>query len=449
MSSDLLKEFGSLETNPWSAIPGQNSEIKAFADEDEFGDFEDPENEIVTHTQSSSPPPNVVRYSAGLTRVRPRQIDEEYLQPHVHSSSTEGQHAPNDNDDWGDFSQQSIIFDADVEVTRQKKEAERTGSIQCRPEEPTNTLLDTTAGIKASSPTSQVPTTIGVSGPPSSTKARLQSTQCSSSRQDRAEKATNIETITADDDEPWADFEAAETAEPRPKPSNAPPPRSWKVVGASNLGPPPSNIPPPSILLHVIAAIFRCLATDLKIIQSQMTLDQPSTLSPLHDKLSTIRAAARILAGRKLRWKRDSLLSQSMKIGPAHSGKAGGMKLAGVDKAESRREDQEAAEALLVWRQQAGPVRSTIAALNGQLPEHERFKMVDVTVNMPIRQGKPSEGVVSAPKCCFLCGIKRDERVAKIDVDVEDSFGEWWVEHWGHADCVAFWENHKGSLAQR
>lgn len=153
------------------------------------------------------------------------------------------------------------------------------------------------------------------------------------------------------------------------------------------------------------------------------------------------------MAGRKLRWKRDNILSQSMKIGTA-SGKTSGMKLAGVDKAETRREDQEAAEALRAWKQQVGPLRSTISMISTHLPG-SGFSLPDIAEAMPIRVVKPSEGAVTAPKCCFLCGIKRDERVAKVDVDVEDSFGEWWREYWGHIDCVAFWENHKTSLRQR
>lgn len=125
------------------------------------------------------------------------------------------------------------------------------------------------------------------------------------------------------------------------------------------------------------------------------------------------------------------------------------MKLVGVDKAESWREDQEVAETLQVWKQQVGPLRSTVAALNGQMSASERFKIPEIAEHMSIRQGKPSEGVATAPKCCFLCGIRRDERVAKVDVDVEDSFGEFWVEHWGHIDCVEFWKNHKDFLQQR
>ena len=153
------------------------------------------------------------------------------------------------------------------------------------------------------------------------------------------------------------------------------------------------------------------------------------------------------MAGRKLRWKRDNFLSQSMKIGPA-SGKTSGMKLVGVDKAETSKEDQEAAEALVAWKQQVGPLRSTVSMINVHLPGGG-LSFPDISAAMPIRVAKSSEGALTAPKCCFLCGIKRDERVAKVDVDVEDSFGEWWTEHWGHKDCVTFWSNHKASLVQR
>ncbi|KAJ3502922.1 hypothetical protein NM208_g16619 [Fusarium decemcellulare] len=32
--------------------------------------------------------------------------------------------------------------------------------------------------------------------------------------------------------------------------------------------------------------------------------------------------------------------------------------------------------------------------------------------------------VPTAPKACIICGLKREERVAKVDYEVEDSFGE-------------------------
>lgn len=453
MSLDLLKEFGDLNVNSGRVDASQSSANKASVDEDDFGDFEEPGT--VTHPQGSLLPPDAARHSVSseINGSQTPSTNAGYIQPYSHSFVTDVQDAPSNDDDWGDFSQQSVIFDADVEFTRQQKDAEQTLAEKRRLEDSINFQLHPTPITEAYTPTSPISATTGVNGNNRSLKtkkARLQSLKDVSEHRVEAPKATDLEEASTDD-EPWPDFQAAEAAKPGPKPSRAPPLRTLKAEEASNPGPPPSNIPPPSILLPLITTIFASLATEIRNVQSRHLSDQLIALSQLRALLSTVQAASRILAGRKLRWKRDKLLSQSMKIGPAPSGKAGGgMKLAGVDKAESRREDQEAAEALQAWKQQAGPLRSTIAALNTQLPERERFKMPEIVENMPIRQGKPGEeGMVTAPKCCFLCGIKRDERVAKVDVDVEDSFGEWWVEHWGHVDCVSFWENHKDNLRQR
>ncbi|KAL8860216.1 MAG: hypothetical protein Q9198_010588 [Flavoplaca austrocitrina] len=134
-----------------------------------------------------------------------------------------------------------------------------------------------------------------------------------------------------------------------------------------------------------------------------------------------------------------------MSIGPANAGKAGGMKLTGVDRNEARREDQEAAEVVKLWQQQAGGIKSQIAKVNAQQSE-VKFAIPEYSDNMPIRVAKLGEGGLTAPKCCFLCGLKRDERVARLDVSVEDSFREWWTDHWGHTDCIRFWEEHKDSL---
>ena len=449
MSSDLLREFGSPGVNPWLAGASQSSANHASLDEDDFGDFEDPVNvEDVTNAQSSPLPPNFITHSMSSEEngVQPLSADAECMPPYIQSSITEVEDAPSNDDDWGDFAQQSVIFDADVEVAGQKKEAERILGEQRRLEKRDNVQLHPATTTEAVTATSPVPS--ASDGRPSlkSLEAPPKPSKDAAKYRVKGKKATELEKPTMDD-EPWIDFETVEAAEPGVKLSSVPYLRNLKAVEASSLGPPPSNIPPPSILLPIIAAVFGSLSTELKSIQSDQPLNQPSTVAQIGAFLSNLRAAARILAGRKLRWKRDQFLSQSMKIGPA--GKTGGMKLAGVDKAESRREDQEAAEALEVWKQQAGTLRSTIATLNGQLLESTRFKIPDIAENMPIRQGKPSEGVVTAPKCCFLCGIKRDERVAKVDIDVEDSFGEWWVEHWGHVECVTFWENHKDFLRQR
>ena len=208
-------------------------------------------------------------------------------------------------------------------------------------------------------------------------------------------------------------------------------------------GSPPTNIPPPSILLSLSARLLHSLPSKLK--ESPYESEQ-SRIPTLQHHLSDLRTIAHILAGRKLRWKRDGLLSQSMKIGPA--GKQGGMKLTGVDKTEGWREDQEAAEVLRMWKQQAGLIRSAVGTLKGS-SSAGGLSVPELAESMPVRQAKPEEGAVTAPKACFLCGVKRDERVSRADVGVEDSFGEWWVEHWGHVDCVGFWTEQNVRLAQR
>lgn len=453
MSSDLLKEFGSPEASPWRGIAIQSPAKEAIADEDDFGDFEDPQNEEnVSHfTGNPAPLSHNTKHpvASDWTRVQPSSRTHEYSQ--VHPPTTKFQDAPSPEDRWGVISKESVMFDADIETMKKKKEAERTLMDQERLQEAGDVLSHPASIRKHSTPASLVPIIRGVNS-----KKRLQEHSRARHESSRDDSRGRIEATTASnheqptiDDEPWVDFDAAQAAQPGPKLSNTLPARSVMPTDVLNLGPPPSNTPPPSILFSIIANVLGSLPARLKTVTSAQRLDQPSKSSEIRALLSTIRAAARILAGRKLRWKRDILLSQSMKIGPAHSGKAGGMKLVGVDKAESWREDQEVAETLQVWKQQVGPLRSTVAALNGQMSASERFKIPEIAEHMSIRQGKPSEGVATAPKCCFLCGIRRDERVAKVDVDVEDSFGEFWVEHWGHIDCVEFWKNHKDFLQQR
>ncbi|KAL8746555.1 MAG: hypothetical protein Q9190_001439 [Brigantiaea leucoxantha] len=231
-------------------------------------------------------------------------------------------------------------------------------------------------------------------------------------------------------------------------------PRKSKIP---NSEPPPSNVPPPSILLSLLSSIFHSLPTEIKrlvlsidttVVTSLQTLSNHGRLEQLSTCLCVIRAAARIIAGRKVRWKRDVHLAQNMRIGPANSGKAGGMKLTGVDKSESRREDQEMAEVIRVWRQQVGGLKASIAKLNSQQSETE-FALPIIREIMIVRIANAGEGAVTAPKSCFLCGLRRDERVIDLDVNVEDNFGEWWVDYWGHVDCKTFWEEYKDSLHQR
>ncbi|KAH6719750.1 hypothetical protein BKA61DRAFT_593430 [Leptodontidium sp. MPI-SDFR-AT-0119] len=217
---------------------------------------------------------------------------------------------------------------------------------------------------------------------------------------------------------------------------------------------PPTNIPPPSIILALFpplfdlpqSSLFKAVADQPFSLKNRIISD-PSTISFLRAYLLIATVAARIIAGRKLRWKRDTLLSQAMKIGPAAAGGKGGMKLTGVDKSEVIREDREAADVVRVWKEQLGRLRSAVAVANTSLKDTSTHLAIpEITETMHV---KTQEGGLPAPKQCLICGLKREERIAKVDVAVEDSFGEWWVEHWGHRVCKNFWQEHESKLKAR
>ena len=399
MSLDLLKEFGSPQDSIQGQVAAQCTAKETTAEEEEFGDFEDAESDLNTFGAHSEP--NNI---------------------HAQTSSSRGiTDSPETGHGCDVFGDQSVLFDAEETIKIHKDSLTQSRATRQEPQKPLIVSLAPIPPTKA--PTASTVDLFGFESPPVS--------------QDpipplRSPVQSNTHAVsTMLDSKPG--FGAAK---------------------AQDLGPPPSNVPPPSVLLPLVATLFQSMSTNVrKMAAFQSDSSDPyepldrSRIQPIQEALSDARAGARILAGRKLRWKRDNILSQSMKIGPA-SGKTSGMKLAGVDKAETRREDQEAAEALRAWKQQVGPLRSTISVINVHLSKGGLL-MPEISEAMPIRVSKASEGAVTAPKCCFLCGIKRDERIAKVDVDVEDSFGEWWREHWGHVDCVTFWSKHKASLRQR
>jgi hypothetical protein len=218
--------------------------------------------------------------------------------------------------------------------------------------------------------------------------------------------------------------------------------------------PPPTNIPPPSVILAIFPVLFDLPQSTLfKAVASQpfslktRIISDPSTIDFLRGYLHIATVAARIVAGRKLRWKRDNLLSQAMKIGPSAAGGKGGMKLAGVDKTEITREDREAADVVRVWKDHLGRLRSAIAVANSSMQDvSAHLAIPDISDNMYV---KTQKGGLAAPKPCIICGLKREERINKVDVQVEDSFGEWWVEHWGHRACRNFWLEHEPKLKNR
>ena len=271
---------------------------------------------------------------------------------------------------------------------------------------------------------------------------------------------------TADED--WGDFADLPSQSPAAQPAKAASGIQtdawvWDALDQVSTSPtvptqvavaPPTNIPPPSVLLALFPALFDLPQSTLfKVVANQpfslknRIISDPSTINFLRGYLLIAVVAARIIAGRKLRWKRDSLLSQAMKIGPAAAGGKGGMKLASVDKAEITREDREAADVVRVWKEQLGRLRSAIAVANSSMHDATRhLTITDISENMYV---KTQEGAMSAPKPCIICGLKREERINRVDVQVEDSFGEWWVEHWGHRACRNFWLEHESKLKHR
>jgi hypothetical protein len=218
--------------------------------------------------------------------------------------------------------------------------------------------------------------------------------------------------------------------------------------------PPPANIPPPSVLLTLFpnlfdlpqSTLFNPVASQPFSLKNRIISD-PNTIQFLRGYLLIAVVAARVIAGRKLRWKRDTLLSQAMKIGPAAAGGKGGMKLTGIDKAEASREDREAADVVRIWKDQVGRLRSAVAIANSSMHNTtEHLAIPDLSETMYV---KTHAGGQIARKPCVVCGLRREERINKVDIDVEDSFGEWWTEHWGHRACKNFWLKHEPILTQR
>ncbi|GKZ86606.1 hypothetical protein AnigIFM60653_000799 [Aspergillus niger] len=203
----------------------------------------------------------------------------------------------------------------------------------------------------------------------------------------------------------------------------------------------PTNIPPPSVLLELFPRLLDELRQDAakarKDMQQKEQLENTATLI-----IYTLKTAARVVAGRSLRWKRDSILSQSMRIGPARSGKSGGMKLNTVNKNEDIKEKQQAVDVLAMWRDRTAIFNSVVQAT-------KRQPVQVIQENTRVTTLPANQGALKAPHACALCGLKRDERLPKVDEQVEDSFGEWWTDHWGHTDCRHFWERNRGLLGQR
>jgi hypothetical protein len=118
------------------------------------------------------------------------------------------------------------------------------------------------------------------------------------------------------------------------------------------------------------------------------------------------------------------------------------MKLSSVSKGENIKEEQEVVTVIESWRNHTASFNSFIQSSGGlTIPVIADKSRVDTA--------SPEDGALKASHACALCGLKRDERLPKVDEDVQDSFGDWWTEHWGHTDCKRFWEENSKHLSQR
>jgi len=258
----------------------------------------------------------------------------------------------------------------------------------------------------------------------------------------------------------WEAFDspsaAAQPGQERKQQQQNPAPSPPSIADSA---PPPTNIPPPSILLSLFSSLLDLPNTSLfKPTAAQgpssreRVLADAKTAEFLRGYLALATVAARVLAGRKLRWHRDKFLAQGMAVSAA--GGRGGMKLAGLDRSQAAREEREAADVAAVWKAGVGRLRSAVAGANAALSNSSnsgrsngQLRVPELAETMVVQTAKVP--VPTAPRACVVCGLKRDERVKGVDFEVEDSFGEWWVEFWGHRACKNFWVEHEGKLRSR
>ena len=269
-------------------------------------------------------------------------------------------------------------------------------------------------------------------------------------------KQDGVAASKGDEDE-WAAWDDVENNDKKVDIDATKPPESWdwdeedngatKAEPVDDNAPPPVNVPPPSVILSAFPDLLQSGNSLLKPVAGQDSsikqriLANPKAADFLRGYILVATTAARVIAGRKHRWHRDKILAKSMSISAAGSK---GMKLAGVDKTQSAREDREAADVVAVWREHVGRLRSAVAATNAA--GKTDLRVPELSESMLVQTAKM---VPTAPKPCVICGLKREERVAKVDHDVEDSFGEWWMDHWGHRACKNFWVQHEQNLRQR
>jgi hypothetical protein len=254
------------------------------------------------------------------------------------------------------------------------------------------------------------------------------------------------------EDDAWDTFDDWEASIPTKTPANSSSKRAAKPAVATDRAAtpapilsaktddaqpgelPPTNVPPPGVLLSLFPSLFADAQEKLFKPMAAQTLPmrnklmaEPATINYLQGYLMLANVAAHIIAGRKLRWKRDQHLSQGMRIGPASSRATSGMKLTGIDRGENIKEEREASDVVRVWKEQVGRLRHVVSGTN-QIKAGTLGAVPDLQETMPVKTLKQSEGGMPARQPCMMCGLKREERVTAADMAVDDSFGEWWID---------------------
>ena len=454
MSADLFAEFGSnaasnkpsnqTNTQPNSLIPGLET-----AEDNDFGDFTSP-TESTWQTQPAQ--------QTGHSRGYSQQYDDNVL-----FDATLENVSNAESDDWGDFET------AEPSQTQQPRgpvpAANQAvnpigGAVQGQSKTP-DILSGDLEWMDSLSIQDKKPPVRNQPAKPAPRKnlpPQKKSISLASTKPPEPSKDDSFED--------WADFIDGPPSEPSP----TQPPKTTTATpkGISNKQPQPpaqterdtsqafskvnqehvpasqvrpTNIPPPSVLLELFPQLLEQLRQEAT--QTKKNLQQKEPLDEAASTiLCTLKTAARVIAGRTLRWKRDAILSQSMRIGPARSGKPGGMKLSTVNKNEDIKEQQQAVDVITIWRDRSALFSSVVQAA-GKRP------VPVVAENVRAMTASAAQGAIKASHACALCGLKRDERLPKVDEGVEDSFGEWWTDHWGHTECKDFWGRNMKLLGQR
>lgn len=455
MSADLFAEFGLNSTSAQSAGVSGQQRIQASSlipdldtlEDADFGDFTNPDQSTPQPTQQT-----------GRSNGAQRQNDDNVLFDATLETTSNAE-----SDDWGDF-ETAEPSPAPKSAGPVHSSNEMTAGIQGRYKGP-DTLsrdFDLLESLPIEDKEPSPPTMAAAATKTTKMQAAKAPSRKGPAQNQRkrslATPARQPDPQEEDSFGDWGDFidgpstqaptsatpaSSKASSKPQPAPESAFPRASSKIieerVPASQVR--PTNIPPPSVLLELFPRVMDQLRQ-----QAMQTRKNPQQKEALETAASSslviLKTAARVIAGRTLRWKRDAILSQSMRIGPARSGKPGGMKLSTINKNEDIKEQQQAVDVIAMWRDRAALFSSVVQA-SGKRP------VPVVAENIRAVTASPGQGALKASHACALCGLKRDERLPKVDEGVEDSFGEWWTDHWGHTDCKDFWGANSKFLDQR